>query len=260
MKILHITNELTKKNFSIASLILFLSRYLYQSYKFEYSILASQVEKKLFYDKNINTIKLITWISIFFKTKDLIKNISNFDIIHIHGIWAPIQIFSILICNLKYKKYIIHPHGMLLDDALKSAGIFKFIYKKVFLFFFKFFITDKTLFVSITDQEKNAIKKFFPKYKIYKIYNPIPFEKNKFQTSIKKKQFVYFGRIHPHKNIDLIIKAFKNAKLDKDWKLKIYGIHDDYKYLNLLKELIASDNRIEILEPIFNEANIKLNM
>ena len=73
MKILHITNELTKKNFSIASLILFLSRYLYQSYKFEYSILASQVEKKLFYDKNINTIKLITWISIFFKTKDLIK-------------------------------------------------------------------------------------------------------------------------------------------------------------------------------------------
>ena len=253
MKILHITNELTKKNFSIASLILFLSRYLYQSYKFEYSILASQVEKKLFYDKNINTIKLITWISIFFKTKDLIKNISNFDIIHIHGIWAPIQIFSILICNLKYKKYIIHPHGMLLDDALKSAGIFKFIYKKVFLFFFKFFITDKTLFVSITDQEKNAIKKFFPKSKIYKIYNPIPFEKNKFQTSIKKKQFVYFGRIHPHKNIDLIIKAFKNAKLDKDWKLKIYGIHDDYKYLNLLKELIASDNRIEILEPIFNE-------
>ena len=114
---------------------MFLSRYLYQSYKFEYSILASQVEKKLFYDKNINTIKLITWISIFFKTKDLIKNISNFDIIHIHGIWAPIQIFSILICNLKYKKYIIHPHGMLLDDALKSAGIFKFIYKKVFLFF-----------------------------------------------------------------------------------------------------------------------------
>ena len=47
--------------------------------------------------------------------------------------------------------------------------------------------------------------------------------------TLKKKQFVYFGRIHPHKNIDIIIKAFREAKLDKEWKLKIYGINDDLK-------------------------------
>ena len=252
MKILHITNELTKKNFSIASLILFISKHLYQSYKFEYSILASKAEKELFDDKSINKIELTTWISTFFKIKELTKKISNFDIIHIHGIWAPIQILSILICNLNNKKYIIHPHGMFLDEALRSSGFFKFIYKKIFLFFSKFLITDKTLFVSITDQEKNAIKKFFPKSEISNIYNPIPFKKNDFQTFNKKKQFVYFGRIHPHKNIDLIIKAFKYAHLDEDWRLKIYGIYDDYKYLNLLKELIGSDARIKILEPIFD--------
>ena len=253
MKILHITNELTKKNFSIASLILFISKHLYQSYKFEYSILTSKAEKELFDDKNVNKIELTTWISTFFKVKSLTKKISNFDIIHIHGIWAPIQILSILICNLNYKKYVIHPHGMLLDEALRSAGILKFIYKKIFLFFFKFFISDKTMFVSITDQEKNAIRKFFPKSEISKIYNPIPFKKNDFQTFNKKKQFVYFGRIHPHKNIDLIIKAFKCAHLDENWKLKIYGIYDDNKYLNLLKELIGSDTRIKILEPIFDK-------
>ena len=55
---------------------------------------------------------------------------------------------------LKYKIYYSSPWNVAYD-ALKSV-IFKFIYKKVFLFFFKFFI-DKTLFVSITDQE-NAIK------------------------------------------------------------------------------------------------------
>ena len=253
MKILHITNELTKKNFSIASLILFLSKHLYQSYKFEYSILTSKAEKELFNDKNVNRIELSTWISTFFKIKDLTRNISKFDIIHIHGIWAPIQILSILICNLNYKKYIIHPHGMLLQEALKSTGLLKFIYKKIFLFFFKFLITDKTLFVSITDQERDAIKKFFPKSKISKIYNPIPFKKNNLQTSAKKKQLVYFGRIHPHKNIDLIIKAFRDANLDNEWELKIYGIHDDNKYLNLLNELIGSDTRIKILEPIFDK-------
>ncbi len=251
MKILHITNELTKKNFSIASLILFISKHLYQSYKFQYSILASKTEGDLFEDKNIYKIELKTWINTFFKIKDLIKNISNFEVIHIHGIWAPIQILSILVCNFKNKNYVIHPHGMLLDEALKSTGLFKFIYKKIFLFIFRFLISNKTHFISITDQEKSAIKKFFPKSKTTNIYNPIPFEKNNLQSLKKKKQFVYFGRIHPHKNIDLIIKAFKNAKLEEDWSLKIYGINDDNKYLNLLKNLIGSDTRIQILEPIF---------
>ena len=54
MKVLHITNELTKKNFSIASLIFFISKHLYKSYKFDYSILTSKAEKFLFDDKNIN--------------------------------------------------------------------------------------------------------------------------------------------------------------------------------------------------------------
>lgn len=253
MKILHITNELTKKNFSIASLILFISQHLYQSYKFQYSILTSKTEGDLFEDENICKIELTTWVNTFFKIKNLAKNISNFEVIHIHGIWAPIQILSILVCNFKYKNYVIHPHGMLLDEALKSTGFFKFLYKKIFLFIFRFIVSNKTNFVSITDQEKRAIKKFFPKSKITNIYNPIPFEKNKLQSLKKKKQFVYFGRIHPHKNIDLILKAFKYAKLDEDWCLKIYGIHDDKKYLNLLRNLIGSDTRIQILEPIFGK-------
>ena len=123
MKVLHITNELTQKNFSIASLVLFISKYLHKTYNIQYSILASKLERDLFEDKNINKVELQAWISIFFKIKNLTKNISNFDVIHIHGIWAPIQIFSILLCNLKYKNYVIHPHGMLLDEALKRNGI-----------------------------------------------------------------------------------------------------------------------------------------
>ena len=159
-----------KKNFSIASLIFFISKHFYKSYKFEYSILTSKVERNLFDDKNINKIDLTNWISIFFKIRNLSKNVFNHDVIHIHGVWAPIQILSILLCNLKNKSYVIHPHGMLLEEALRSTGYFKFIYKNIFIFF-RFLISDKTFFVSITDQEKNAIKKFFQilKYQIFTI-------------------------------------------------------------------------------------------
>ena len=58
---------------------------------------------------------------------------------------------------------------------------------------------------------------------------------------------MYFGRIHPHKNLDLIIKAFKESNLNDKWKLKIYGIQDDEKYFHELKEsLIGSDKQFNL--------------
>ncbi len=253
MRVLHITNEFTKKNFSIASLMLFISKHLHNIYKFKYSILTSKIESNLFDDKNIIKIKINNWIDFFFKIKNLSTHIDNFSVIHIHGIWAPIQIFSILLCNFKKKNYVIHPHGMLLNEALRSAGFLKYIYKKTFLFFLKYFIIKNTFFVSITDQEKDAIEKYFPNSKITKIYNPVPFERRNLHSNYKKKQFVYFGRIHPHKNIDLIISAFKEANLGQEWNLKIYGIQDDKKYYDKLLKLIGKDIRIQIKEPVFEE-------
>ena len=149
---------------------------------------------------------------------------------------------------------------MLLAEALRSAGFLKYFYKKIFLILFKYLIYKNTIFVSITEQEKNAIRKYFPNSKIKEIYNPIPFKWRSLENTIKKKQFVYFGRIHPHKNIDLIIKAFREANLNNDWKLKIYGIQDDEKYFHQLKILSESDPRIEIKDPIFDqEKQVVLN-
>jgi glycosyltransferase involved in cell wall biosynthesis len=253
MKVLHITSELSKKNFSIASIIIFITKYLNSYYSYKYSILSSKSEIDLFKDKNIHEIEFRSWNSIFLKIKNLSRYIENFDVIHIHGIWAPIQIFSIILCNFKKKNYVIHPHGMLLKEALRSAGFLKFVYKKIFLFFFKFLAINKLFFVAITNQEKQAIEIYFPNSKITHIYNPIPFEQSNIDTLNKKKQFVYFGRIHPHKNLDLVIKAFKKANLGQEWSLKIYGIQDDKKYFNKLVELIGKDSRIQIKQPVFEK-------
>ncbi len=104
MKILHITSELTKKNFSIASLILFISEHLKNKLNYEYSILSSKIEKILFKNENIETISFSGWLSVFIKLRALLHQINRYDVVHIHGIWAPIQIFSILICNFSKKK------------------------------------------------------------------------------------------------------------------------------------------------------------
>ncbi len=249
MTILHITSEFTKKNFSIASLISYISKYLHNKFSINFSILASNYEDKLFDSKNTEQLEFDS----FLKIKKLSNKISNYDIVHIHGIWAPIQILSIIICNFYKKKYVVHPHGMLLSEALKSTGFFKYFLKKLFLFIFKYIIDDQAKFLAITNQEYHAIKKFFPKNKINIISNPIPFKKQDLELSSKKKQFVYFGRIHPHKNIDLIVKAFKAANFKNEWKLLIFGINDDEKYLKKLKKLIDTDPRIELKDPVFGK-------
>ncbi len=62
-------------------------------------------------------------------------------------------------------------------------------------------------------QEHNAIKKYFPSSKIINISNPNPFNLSKINTSNKKKKFIYLGRIHPHKNLDLLITTASRKEL-----------------------------------------------
>ena len=186
------------------------------------------------------------------------KRFQEFDHIHIHGLWAPIQFISLLACNEKRIKCVVHPHGMLLDEAVKSAGLIKYIFKQISLVFLKNILGNNVQFVSITGQETAAIKKYFPNSKITEISNPIPFSFKDIENTHKKKKLVYFGRIHPHKNLHLVIKSFIKANLTNDWTLELYGIRDDEKYFKELNKLIKNYSQIKIMEPIFGEQKQKI--
>ena len=71
------------------------------------------------------------------------------------------------------------------------------------------------------------------------------------------KRFVFFGRIHPIKNIHLMIEAFKNSNLTSDWKLEIYGINDNQKYFESIKRLASTNPNIIFKDPVFGEEKIK---
>ena len=257
MKVLHITNEFTKKNFSISSLIIYLSNFLYKNYKHNYSILTASLEKDLFEKKNIEILKINSWFQYFFSKSILSKKFKEFDHIHIHGLWAPIQYMSLLVCSQSKMKCVVHPHGMLLDEAVKSAGWIKYIFKQIGLLFLKSIIGNHIRFVSITSQETAAIKKYFPNSNITEISNPIPFSFKEIDHTDKKKKMVYFGRIHPHKNLHLVIESFIEANLSNEWKLELYGIRDDEKYFRELKKSIKDYPQIQIKSPIFGEEKQK---
>ena len=251
MNILHITDELTKKNYSISSLIFQLTEYIENKKYIRHNILSTCLQRGIFNHKNnVILIKKNFFIN-FYKISIEIENIiRNHEFVHIHGIWRWIHFLTIFHCTRLSIPFFIHPHGMLLDEALKSNGSINYWIKKICLWFFNIILKKKLHFISITKQESLSIRKCFKNTSIHLIPNPVPFSIYKGVSKIKKN-FVFFGRMHPIKNLELMIEAFIDANLDDEWKLNIYGIKDDKKYYKKLVFIINKNKNIFIKKPIF---------
>jgi len=231
LKALHILDNLSEKNFSIILLIKNLKNFTIKNFNSEFKILFQKTKKNLFFKKS--DIYLLKEKFILNEIFLLFKEIKSNHIIHIHGLWDLTNILSIIISiNLK-KKLIIHPHGMLLEQALNNSTPLKKKIKKIILFFLKFILNKNCFFIAITSDEKKSIYQIFGNVKIIKIPNVT--EVKKINQNIKlEKNFVYFGRINKIKNIDLIIDVFLRSDLHDSFKLILYVINDDE---NLKKEL-----------------------
>ena len=250
MNILHITDELTKKNYSISSLIFYLTEYIENKNKIRHNILSTYLQRDTFNDKNnIILIKTNSFLNCYKNVSNIKDIIKNHEYVHIHGIWRWIHFISIFHCARLSIPFYIHPHGMLLNAALKNKGFFNYLMKKILLKCYSFFLRKRINFISITKQESESINFFFKNTSIHLIPNPVPFLIN--QDPIKiEKIFIFFGRLHPIKNLELMIEAFTEANLGDDWKLNIYGIKDDKKYhkkLILMIEGIISSSWANIL-------------
>ena len=258
-EVLHVTEELSKKNYSISSLIFFLSDYIENKLDIKHTILTTSLQKDIFNENSSVKIINLPLIKNFFLINERISEIvKKVDVIHVHGLWRWINFISIFHCIINDKDFYIHPHGMLLDAALKNKGPLNLIIKRIVIFFYKIIISNKVKFISITSKETLSIKNFFSKSNIRYLPNPIPFSLAKEETNEINKTFVYFGRIHPIKNLELMIDSFKAAKLGSEWKLHIYGIDDDDRYLFKLKNLIKDNENIEIKDPIFGDKKKKI--
>ena len=261
--ILHITNEITKKNFSISSLISYITNKGNNSKLIHSNVLCSGVDRSNIVNKKNLAIEKIRWLN-FIKFKKIFAEILNkYDVVHVHGIWAPIQIYSIIYCIIYLKKLTIHSHGMLLLPAINDGGFFKKIFKKIFLISLRILVSNvrDVSFVAITKEEFITIRNLFPNASIKLIPNNIPFQNfvDKKKKLKFKKNFVFFGRIHPHKNILRLIDLFKQSDLMLEgWSLEIYGIEDDKNYLKKIHQQIEDYPKIKLLNPVFGLKKAKI--
>ena len=214
MKVLHVTEELSKKNYSISSLIFFLSNFIVKKINYGFDVLTSDIQEEVF--KKSKNIKIVSYNKIkqIFDNNILLSGVlSNYDVVHVHGIWRAINLLSIFHSINLNKNFFIHPHGMMLDAALRNKVILNYYLKVLFLRIFNLIYGNKLYFVSITQLETLSIEKFFPNSKVFSISNPVPIEERIFSNINYQKKFVFFGRIHPIKNIHLIIEGFIKSNM-----------------------------------------------
>jgi len=228
-KCLIITNSLSKNAGGVGSVLNLL--WEYKTFR-NNKLLYNESEKSLFVDKLVTEpISLDTVLSMY-----------KPEVIHIHGMWDK-NILNLLRYKIKYKrvKFIITPHGMLSDWALKRGMLKKLFY----IFVIKVFIK-KLCFQALNYEEKKDIEKYFLGKNIFVVGNPavtVP-------SVIKKKneyEFVSIGRICEQKNsLEFCEKYNKISNEYTDLpKIRFYGWSENNKYFEAFKKQIDISSRLE---------------
>ncbi|WP_440937999.1 glycosyltransferase [Candidatus Pelagibacter sp.] len=214
------------------------------------------------YQLSLSKISLLYFIKcLIFKTYRLkiYDFLKKFDIIHFHEIWSLKIIFFVFFANKLLIKHFFVGHGYLDTWSIND----KYLKKKFFIFLF------------LQSAYNSAYASFFSTYNEYleakkniKIFRPfiIPngLSLNKYKKrNIKKKsrkRILFFGRIHPKKGLNLLIRTIR--KLPKDFfdefTFEITG-PGEKKYINDLKMMIQKyslEKFVAYNEPIYREKKI----
>jgi len=181
------------------------------------------------------------------------KEIKNFDLIHIHGIWHHLLFVAYKAAKKFHKPFIITPHGTLEPWPLS----YKFLRKKIYYSLIqKRILKEASAIQAITTQEAKNIQNLGIKTRIVVIPNGInlkEFQKipeNKtlerfFPELINKKYFLFLGRLHPVKGLDLLVRAFSQITKERNDIFLVIAGPDELGYRKELEKILKSEDAME---------------
>ena len=168
---------------------------------------------------------------------------SQYDIVHIHGVWLPIQILAAFFSRVQNRHAIASMHGMLEEWVWKKHGRLKGLFRKLYFYSVVSFSFGKmNFFHAITLGEKESIRYFFPTSNSKIIPNGInskPYADSNFPGPLTEsgvKRILFVGRIHPVKGLHLLIEAIAALKVESDFILDIVGPEEDLAYAKHIRE------------------------
>lgn len=201
--------------------------------------------------------------------KNISKNIISFapDIVHLSSIFDPISILSGYAAKKEKIPYVWSPHGELAAVAIKEKSFKKKLFlsipavKNIILSTSMFHVTSTEESRWLYEFEKKTFSDFLSSnYEIIpNIVDDETFKIEEMNQRLMEKYpsryILFLGRISKVKNIEALISAYANSKMDPSIKLVIAGWTDeDASYTSKLKQLATGLNLKDRI--IFTERNI----
>lgn len=161
-------------------------------------------------------------------------------VIHLHGIWRPCVNFPLILIWPPTTRIISSPRGMLMQPAMAN----KKLKKRVFWFLFqKWLLYKVNAFHTTGPLEKESCKYFFPKKHCFVVKNGVSVHESWYSNLSEgnprdRVTFGFLGRIHPIKNIDILIKSWALIpEVSNKCKLVICGPSRE-NHLSYLEDLV----------------------
>ena len=181
------------------------------------------------------------------------------DIVHTHGIFKYTSKCVFDTYRQHNIPYVISPHGMLDQWAMRRSRIKKTIAK---WWFESDHLSSAACFHALSDAEAESIRSLGLTQPIFVIPNGIDLpDSQRIVNDKQTRQILYLGRIHPKKGISELIQAWANVTSKKsNWQLLIAGWDDgghEQKLKSGVKEL-GVDDTIHFLGPVFGQEKAAL--
>ena len=222
--------------------------------------------KKLPREENIQNFKIKrshVWFSIrlFFVNPGMYFRMMNDqqDIIHTIGIRSFQSFIAALVAKKKkIPLFVSDQGGLTTHPDLQTGSVWIRILYKLQLPMIRFVIGQAKKIIVANEYEKKIFSKLADENKIEVVRNGINLENMKSSVDFKKKYainhdyFLFLGRFHKVKGIDILLKAMqliKNHHLMSDVKLVIMGVDFGFedKMLKMIKEMNL-DNIVKVIK------------
>ena len=150
---------------------------------------------------------------------------SSVDVLHLHTLWTYSSIIAQDWLRRNKKPYLVTPHGMLDDWAIRNSGI----KKKIALQLFERKTLQRAACINAhTAKELEDVRRLGITTPVVVIPNGvvIPTLDEEYSKGSEKKKMLFIGRLHPKKGLPLLIDAWAEIcqKMRREgWQLLIAG-------------------------------------
>ena len=184
-------------------------------------------------------------------------------VVHIHGVWAAPQMLAAKCCAASAAPFVFTAHGMLEPWLWNQQGWAVKVKKRLFWqLVAQPRLRHSTAVHAITPLERDHLSRLLPGCNAVVIPNAIDLVDDPVASSRAREPVVLFlGRIEPKKGVDILIRAFAQARLSADWRLELVGPSWSDDYLQALQGLVDESglsSRVHFRGPLFGADKQKL--